>query len=164
MYDFVSYGSVAQFEVLCYYPLTKPYGGVILIKEDNFVSLKGNVGKDLDFAYTPKGTATAKTSIAVSDKFGDREETTWVNLEFYGRTADLANMNLQKGDTVRVFGKLSIRSWKDDDGRWNNWTKVNVTHFEKLQRIVFPDSKGSTDFTEGFAEQLDEELGDVAPF
>ena len=73
----------------------------------NKVMLIGNLTRDPEIKYTPKGTAIAQIGLAVSrvwsNEAGEKqEETTFVDIEFFGRTAEIAGDYLKKGRSVFV--------------------------------------------------------------
>jgi single-strand DNA-binding protein len=84
----------------------------------NKVMLIGNLTRDPDVRYTPKGTAVAELGIAVNRRYtaenGEkRDETTFVDVTLWGRTAELAGEYLKKGRPVYIEGRLQLDSWDD---------------------------------------------------
>jgi single-strand DNA-binding protein len=84
----------------------------------NKVILLGNLTRDPEVRYTPKGTAVADLGIAVNRTYtaenGEkREEVTFVDVTFWGRTAENAGQYLKKGRPVFVEGRLQLDSWDD---------------------------------------------------
>ena len=84
----------------------------------NKVMLIGNCTRDPEIRYTPKGTALVELGIAVNRRFtaenGERrEETTFVDVTLWGRTAEIANEYLRKGRPVYIEGRLQLDSWDD---------------------------------------------------
>lgn len=84
----------------------------------NKVILLGNLTRDPEVRYTPKGSAVADLGIAVNrvyttDSGEKREETTFVDVTFWGRTAEVAGEYLKKGRPVFVEGRLQLDSWED---------------------------------------------------
>lgn len=86
----------------------------------NKVILIGNLGKDPEVKYTPSGVQIAKFSLATSErvKKGDNweEKTDWHNIVLFSRQAEYAKEYLKKGMTVFVDGKISTRTWDDENG------------------------------------------------
>ena len=86
----------------------------------NKVFLIGNLGKDPDVKFTPSGVQIGKFSIATSERFkrGDNweEKTDWHNIVLFGRQAEYAGEYLKKGMTVFIEGKISTRTWDDENG------------------------------------------------
>jgi len=96
----------------------------------NKVILLGNLTRDPEVRYTPKGTAVADLGIAVNRTYtaenGEkREEVTFVDVTFWGRTAENAGQYLKKGRPVFVEGRLQLDSW-DDKQSGQKRTKLKV--------------------------------------
>lgn len=85
----------------------------------NKVILEGNVTRDVNVKYTAGGTAVAEVGMAMSHKWFDkqsnqqREETTFVDVTLFGRTAEIAGEFLAKGRPVLIDGRLKLDSWDD---------------------------------------------------
>jgi single-strand DNA-binding protein len=84
----------------------------------NKVMLMGNLTRDPEIRYTPKGTAVAEIGLAINRYFtgesGDkREDTTFVDVTLWGRTAEIASEYLKKGRPVFIEGRLQLDTWED---------------------------------------------------
>ena len=84
----------------------------------NKVFLLGNLTRDPEVRYTPKGSAVADLGIAVNRQYtldtGEkREEVTFVDVTFWGRTAEVAGEYLKKGRPVFIEGRLQLDTWDD---------------------------------------------------
>jgi single-strand DNA-binding protein len=84
----------------------------------NKVLLLGNLTRDPEVRYTPKGTAVTDLGIAVNrqytlDSGEKREEVTFVDVTFWGRTAEVAGEYLKKGRPVFIEGRLQLDTWDD---------------------------------------------------
>jgi single-strand DNA-binding protein len=84
----------------------------------NKVLLLGNLTRDPEVRYTPKGSAVADLGIAVNRQYtldtGEkREEVTFVDVTFWGRTAEVAGEYLKKGRSVFIEGRLQLDTWDD---------------------------------------------------
>ena len=96
----------------------------------NKVMLMGTLTRDPEVRYTPKGTAVAELGLAINRVFtaenGEkREETTFVDVTFWGRTAEIAAEYLKKGRPVFIEGRLQLDSWEDKQtGQKRNKLKV----------------------------------------
>jgi single-strand DNA-binding protein len=96
----------------------------------NKVILLGNLTRDPEVRYTPKGTAVTDLGLAVNrtytaDNGEKREEVTFVDVTFWGRTAEVAGEYLKKGRPVFVEGRLQLDSW-DDKTSGQKRTKLKV--------------------------------------
>ena len=85
----------------------------------NRVILVGNLTRDIELRYTPGGTAVMDNALAVNDRrktaSGDWvEEATFVDVTFWGRTAEVASEYLSKGSPVLVEGRLKLDQWETD--------------------------------------------------
>jgi single-strand DNA-binding protein len=84
----------------------------------NKVMLIGNVTRDPEIKYTPKGSAVTDLGIAVNRVYtpegGEkREETTFVDVTLWGRQAEIAGEYCKKGRSIYVEGRLQLDSWED---------------------------------------------------
>src|SRR6201987_2967476 len=84
----------------------------------NKVLLLGNVTRDPEVRYTPKGSAVCDLGIAVNRAYttesGEkREEVTFVDVTLWGRTAEVASEYLKKGRPVFIEGRLQMDTWDD---------------------------------------------------
>lgn len=85
----------------------------------NIVLLAGNLTRDPEIRYTPSGMAVAALGLAVNRKFKDtrtnelREEVTFVDVEVFGRQAEVAGQYLSKGRPVMIEGRLKLDQWED---------------------------------------------------
>jgi single-strand DNA-binding protein len=112
----------------------------------NKVILLGNLTRDPEVRYTPKGTAVADLGLAVNrtytaDNGEKREEVTFVDVTFWGRTAEVAGEYLKKGRPVFVEGRLQLDSW-DDKQSGQKRTKLKVIG-ENMQMLGAPRGGGS---------------------
>ncbi len=84
----------------------------------NKVLLLGNLTRDPEVRYTPKGSAVADLAIAVNrvytlDNGEKREEVTYVDVTLWARLAEIAGEYLKKGRPVFIEGRLQLDSWDD---------------------------------------------------
>jgi single-strand DNA-binding protein len=123
----------------------------------NKVLLMGNLTRDPEVKYTPKGTALANLGLAVNRRWTtetgeQKEEVTFVDVEVWGRQAETAGQYLSKGRPVFVEGRLKLDSWEDkESGQKRNKLKVVA---ERVQFLGAPS---------GRAEFKDESPADQAP-
>ena len=110
----------------------------------NKIILAGNLTRDVEVKFTSTGLAIGNTGIAVNRKFKskmgeNKEEVLFVDLTFFGRTAEIANQYLKKGSKVLVDGKLKLDQWTDTSGQKRSKHSITV---ESLQML---DSKQERD-------------------
>ena len=84
----------------------------------NKVMLMGNLTRDPEIKYTPKGMAITNLGLAVnrvwSNEAGEKqEEVTFIDVEMFGRKAEVAAEYLKKGRPVFIEGRLKLDSWDD---------------------------------------------------
>ena len=112
----------------------------------NKVLLMGNLTRDPQLKQTPNNMSVAEIGLACNRKFkgkdGEmREETTFVDCEAWGRTAETMAKYLSKGRPVFVEGRLKLDQWQDKDG--NNRSKLRVV----IESFQFIDSRGGQSST-----------------
>jgi single-strand DNA-binding protein len=125
----------------------------------NKVMLIGNLTRDPEVRYTPKGSAVADLAIAVNRSYqtdnGERmEEVTYVDVVVWARLAELAGQYLHKGRSVFVEGRLQMDSW-EDKATGQKRSRLRVV----AENLQFLDSKGATTGTTGPRGPGDEEQG-----
>ena len=86
----------------------------------NKVMLIGNLTRDPELRHTPKGTAVTELGLAVNRVWYDdnkqkQEETTFVDVTFWGRQAESIQQYLTKGRPIFVEGRLQLDSWDDKE-------------------------------------------------
>ena len=84
----------------------------------NKVILMGNLTRDPELRYTPKGTAIAKIGLAVNrvwtNEAGEKkEEVTFVDVDVFGRTAENVGQYMRKGSPILIEGRLRLDQWDD---------------------------------------------------
>ena len=84
----------------------------------NKVILAGNLTRDPEVRYTPKGTAIAKLGMAINrtwktDTGETKEEVTFVDVDAFGRQAEVISQYLKKGRPILVEGRLKLDQWDD---------------------------------------------------
>lgn len=84
----------------------------------NKVILAGNLTRDPELRYTPKGVAIAKIGLAINRTWktetGEtKEEVTFVDVDAFGRTAETIGQYLKKGRPILIEGRLRYDTWDD---------------------------------------------------
>jgi single-strand DNA-binding protein len=103
----------------------------------NKIILAGNLTRDIEIRYTQSGAAIGNTAIATSRKFKSqtgeqKEEVLFVDITFFGRTAEIANQYLRKGSKVLVDGRLKLDQWTAQDGSKRSKHSVIVENLQML--------------------------------
>lgn len=103
----------------------------------NKVLLMGNITRDIELRALPSGNSVATIGLAVNRKWRDpqsgemREETTFVDCEAFGKTAEHISKFFSKGRPIFLEGRLKLDSWQDkNDGSKRSKLKVVVESFE----------------------------------
>ena len=84
----------------------------------NKVMLIGNLTRDPEIRYTPKGTAVTDIALAINRNYSlddgtKREETTYVDITYWGRQAEVIGEYMKKGRPLYVEGRLQLDQWED---------------------------------------------------
>lgn len=120
----------------------------------NRVQIMGNLGKDPEIKVTNSGKAVARLSVAVNRKYTDsqgeeKQYTEWVNVVAWGKLAEAAGNELQKGDYVYAEGRYSTRSYeKNDETRYFTEVVASV-----IARPIGSKEKPVTKFTDFGTEE-----------
>jgi single-strand DNA-binding protein len=104
----------------------------------NKVMLIGNLTRDPELRYTPKGTAVAELGLAINrvwynEQNQKQEETTFVDVTLWARQAEIAQQYLTKGSPVYIEGRLSLDTW-DDKATGQKRSKLKIVG-ETLQLL-----------------------------
>lgn len=96
----------------------------------NKVILVGNLTRDVDLRFTPKGTAVAKIGMAVNrvwrNEAGEqKEEVTFIDIDAFGKQAETIAQYMKKGSPLLVEGRLRLDQW-DDKQTGQKKTKLGV--------------------------------------
>jgi len=108
----------------------------------NKVFLIGNLTRDPELRVTPKGTAICQFGLAVNRQFKDesgqtRDETTFVDIEAWGKQGELVAKYLTKGSPAMVEGRLKLDQWEDKTTQAKR-SKLKVV----LDNVQFLSSRG----------------------
>src|SRR4029077_13557135 len=104
----------------------------------NKVILAGNLTRDPELRYTPKGMAIAKITIAINrtwrNEAGEnKEEVTFVDVDSFGRTAENIGQYFKKGRPILIEGRLKLDQWDDKQtGQKRSKLRVICENFQFL--------------------------------
>lgn len=98
----------------------------------NKVILVGNLGRDPEVRYLPSGDAVANFSIAMTESWkakdgSKQEKTEWMNVEVFGKLAEIVRDYCVKGKQVYIEGSLNTQDWKTKDGDARKTTRVKLS-------------------------------------
>lgn len=101
----------------------------------NKVILMGNLTRDPELRVTPKGTAVCQIGLAVNSSYKDkdgnaREEVTFVDVDVFGRQAEVIAKYMTKGRPILVEGRLKLDSWESKEGEKRSKLKVVLDNFQ----------------------------------
>ena len=104
----------------------------------NRVQLIGRLGKDPESKFTPTGKKVAHFSLAVSNRWkdkngGTKEATEWVNIEAWGRLGEVCQEYLKKGSLIFLEGRLKTDKY-EDKGEARYFTKIVAQTLEFLDK------------------------------
>jgi single-strand DNA-binding protein len=125
----------------------------------NKVMIIGNVTRDPEIKYTPQGRAVTDIGIAVNRVFtpegGERrEETTYIDVTLWGRTAETAAEYCKKGRSVYVEGRLQLDTWEDKtSGQKRSKLRVVAENYQLLDRRPGGASGGQGGGDEEYSER-----------
>lgn len=103
----------------------------------NRVTLAGHLTRDPELRQISADRAVVNTGLAINRRWRNaageqQEEATFVDLEAWGRTAEIMAQYLRKGSPVYIEGRLKLDAWEDPQGQKRSRIKVSV---ESLQMI-----------------------------
>lgn len=86
----------------------------------NKVILVGNLTRDVEIRFSQGGLGIAKTGLATNRRFKSntgeqKEEVCFIDITFFGRSAEVANQYLRKGSKILVEGRLQFEQWNDQN-------------------------------------------------
>lgn len=119
----------------------------------NKVFLIGNLTRDPELRVTPKGTAICQFGLAVNRQFKDesgatRDETTFIDIEAWGKQGELVAKYLAKGSPAMVEGRLKLDQWEDKQSGQKR-SKLKVV----LDNVQFLSTRGGPGAAPGAAGQ-----------
>jgi single-strand DNA-binding protein len=112
----------------------------------NRVEIAGNLTRDPEVRYTPKGTAIADLAVALNrpippaEEGGEwKQETTYVDVTVFGKTASRCGENLKKGAGVYIEGHLRLDEWVDQNTQQNRSKLVVIgDRVQRTDRVPKP--------------------------
>lgn len=93
----------------------------------NVFTFTGNLGHDAEVRHTPSGVTVCSFSVAVKSGYGDREKTSWIRCNLWGKRAEgRLPQCLTKGQQVAVSGELTVSEYEAQDGTKRTNVEVRV--------------------------------------
>jgi len=133
----------------------------------NSVLIEGNLVRDPELSYTPKGTPVCKFSVATNRFFKQdddyQREVSYFDITTWSRLAEVCGEYLTKGRGVRIVGRLKQDRWEDADG--NTRTKVQIiaehVEFKPQAKTVDEQAEDGLKANDTDKSQADKELEEV---
>jgi single-strand DNA-binding protein len=110
------------------------------------VLLIGYLGKDPEVKYSQQGTAVAQFSVAVTDRWKDKnneaqEHTEWFAVKAFGRRAEVIGDYLHKGSRVYLEGRKHTESWDDKQTGGKNYR--DLVYIDRIEFLGEPKGNGN---------------------
>lgn len=105
----------------------------------NRVILIGNLGRDPEVRRLENGAVVAKFSVATNENYKDKSgewqtQTEWHDVVVWRSLAERAEQQLKKGAQIYLEGKLTHRSWQDQEGNNRRTTEIVANYFRMIGR------------------------------
>ena len=124
----------------------------------NRVILIGNLGRDPEVRRLENGAVVAKFSVATNENYKDKSgewqtQTEWHDIVVWRSLAERAESTLKKGMAVYLEGKLTHRTWQDQDGNNRRTTEVVASYFRSIGK-----REGSSGSNSGYFPSANDEV------
>ena len=105
----------------------------------NKVILMGNLTRDPEHRVTSGGLSICKLGLAVNRKYTKQdgtkvEETTFVDIDSFGKQAELISQYMKRGDPIMLEGRLRFDTWESNTGEKRSKLNVVLENFQFLSR------------------------------
>lgn len=122
----------------------------------------GRICNDLEIRYTKNNKAFMNLNIAINRYVNDKQETDFIKVQVWGKTAENINSYLKKGSMVGIEGSIRTDSYEDNNGQKRTFTYVlanRVTFIETKKDVdkAEPSQKNEEDPFADFQLQMEEE-------
>ena len=82
----------------------------------NKVHLIGNLTKDPELRYTKQNTPVASYTIAINSRYGEQQQTDFINISSWGKSGEFVSKYFKKGQPIAITGRLKNRNYEDNNG------------------------------------------------
>lgn len=128
----------------------------------NKIIIVGNLTRDVELRHLPSSTALATLGVASNRRYTKQDgtkadETCFVDVKLFGRTAEVANQYLHKGSKVLIEGRLVYETWTDQSGQKRSKHSIVADNMQMLDGKSTNnggynnDGYDSTNYDEGYA-------------
>lgn len=118
----------------------------------NKVILIGNLTKDPDIRYTSTNIPVATFTVAVNERYGEKEITDFLQCRAWKHFAELINKYCKKGDKIAIGGKIKNDSWEDAEGNKRYSTYILLNEIKFLTKKEVKEETKNTNDTDPFTE------------
>ena len=115
----------------------------------NKVILMGRLTRDPEIRNTNSGKAVCSFTVAVESGYGDQKHTDFINCVAWNKAAEFLGKYFTKGMMIIIAGRISTRTWDDQDGKRNYVTEVIASE------INFGETKKSRNENSGYGGGYD---------
>ena len=120
----------------------------------NVLNAIGNIGKDAELRFTPSNEPVAQFSFALQSGYGDKQVTTWLNCNVWGKRAETLAPILTKGTRIGITGELTNRKYVDKQGAEKYSLEVRISDVTLL---------GNKDASTGSTQRQDSKPNEQDP-
>ena len=128
----------------------------------NTVNLIGYLTANVELRYTANGNPVANFGVALNRRYRQgeevKQETTFIDLVAFNRTAEIADKYLGKGRPVGIEGRLRQRTWETEGGAKRSKIEVVVNQLHLMPRGNGQNGSGSESSAEDFDGTIPEEI------
>jgi len=129
----------------------------------NRVTLIGHLVRDSELKFSADGKAIYKNCLAVSEKYGEKENTVFVDFVCFGKTAEFIGQYSSKGQPVLIDGKLQQEQWEEKEtGKKKSKISIIANQVQIFQKRERHDESGKSEVVE--VNSIDDVLDDDIPF
>lgn len=126
----------------------------------NKVILIGNLTKNIDLKYLTTGVAVGESSMAINEVYKKQDgtkvqDTCFIDIVMYGRSAEISNQYLKKGSKLCIEGKLNFQQWSDQHG--NKRSK----HIVSVEKVEFLDTKSDNNIQQATQSTMQQTTQDT---
>lgn len=82
----------------------------------NKVHLIGNLTKDPELRYTKQNIPVASYTIAINNRYGEKQQTDFINISTWGKSGEFIKKYFQKGQAIAITGRLKNKNYEDNNG------------------------------------------------
>lgn len=100
----------------------------------NQITMLGRLTADPKYITTQTGKTIASFSLAVSKKYKDQEQTTFINCKAFDKKADVINQHFRKGHRILISGELVQEKYTNRDGQEVNTYSIIIQNLDLIEK------------------------------